>query len=304
MRYLEIRIRCQRAAADAVGHLLLQLTGAGYAVDDPLIVEQNRSRWDLTDLTPGDPEWVTVSGWLAEAGDLEQRRLQLEAGLEEIRTLGLGVVEPPAFRWVAEEDWAHAWKAYFRPARVGDRLVVVPAWEEYTPRDGELPIYVDPGMAFGTGTHATTALCLRWLEQLVTPGCRVIDVGTGSGILAVAAKRLGAAEVVAVDVDPVAVEAARENARRNGVEIDVRLGTLDQVAEGGADLIVANIIASVIVEILPDAAARLKPGGRFLASGIIAAKKEEVTQAMTETWLLPLGAREQDGWVAILAMKP
>jgi ribosomal protein L11 methyltransferase len=304
LRYLEIRIRCQRAAADAVGNLLLTLTGAGYAVDDPLIVEQNRSRWDMTDLPPGDPEWVTVSGWLPEAGDVEQQRLRLETGLDEIRSLGLGAVDPARFRWVEEEDWAHAWKAYFRPTRVGDRLVVVPAWEEYAPQEGELPIRIDPGMAFGTGTHATTALCMRWLEELVTPGSRVIDVGTGSGILAVAAKHLGAAEVVAIDVDPVAVDAARENAGRNGVEIDVRLATLDQVAEGEADLIVANIIASVIVDILPDVASRLKPGGRFLASGIIAARKEAVTEAMTDAWLLPVGAREQDGWVAILAMKP
>ncbi len=304
MRYLEVSIRCQRAAADAVGHLLMTLTGGGYAVDDPLIVEQNRSSWDMTDLKPGDPEWVTVSGWLAETDDLEQRRLRLEAGLDEIRALGLGTVDPARFRWVQEEDWAHAWKAYFRPMRVGDALVVVPAWEDYTPGPGEVPVYVDPGMAFGTGTHATTALCLRWMERLVQPGSRVIDVGTGSGILAVAAKRLGAGEVLAIDVDPVAVEAAEENARQNQVAIDVRRATLDQVPEGEADLIVANIIASVVIDILPDVVERLKPGGRFLASGIILEKKDAVAEAMTQAWLLPVGVREQDGWVAILAMKP
>lgn len=304
MRYLEVAIRCQRAAADAVGHLLLTLTGAGYAVDDPLIIERNRDRWDLTDLVPGDPAWVTVSGWLAETDDLEQQRSRLEAGLDEIRAAWLGAVDPARFSWVQEEDWAHAWKAYFRPTRVGDRLVVVPTWEDYTPAAGEIPLYLDPGMAFGTGTHATTALCLRWMEELVQPGSRVIDVGTGSGILAVAAKRLGAAEVVAIDIDPVAVETAEQNARQNGVEVDVRRATLDQVPEGDADLIVANIIASVIVDILPEVVARLKPGGRFLASGIIAEKKDAVGEAMTEAWLLPLGVREQDGWVAILAMRP
>jgi len=304
LRYLEVAIRCQRAAADAVGHLLLTLTGAGYAVDDPLIIERNRDRWDLTDLVPGDPAWVTVSGWLAETDDLEQQRSRLEAGLDEIRAAGLGAVDPARFSWVQEEDWAHAWKAYFRPTRVGDRLVVVPTWEDYTPAAGEIPLYLDPGMAFGTGTHATTALCLRWMEELVQPGSRVIDVGTGSGILAVAAKRLGAAEVVAIDIDPVAVETAEQNARQNGVEVDVRRATLDQVPEGDADLIVANIIASVIVDILPDVASRLKPGGRFLASGIIAGRKEAVTEAITDAWLLPAGVREQDGWVAILAVKP
>lgn len=304
MRYLETTIRCRRAAADAVGNLLMELSGSGYAVDDPLAVLENRPSWEITDLEPGDPEWVTVTGWIPETDDLEQQRLRLEAGLDGLRGLGLGTIEPAAFRWVEDEDWANNWKAYFKPTRLGERLVIIPSWEQYDLASDDLPLYLDPGMAFGTGTHATTALCLRWLERLVTPGIRVIDVGTGSGILAIAAHRLGAGSVLAVDIDPVAVQVAEENVRRNGVPVEVRRATLDQVEEGEADLIVANIIASVIQEILPDVYNRLKPGGRFLASGIIAEKREAVAAAMTEAWLLPVGVQEQDGWVAILAMKP
>lgn len=303
MRYLEVAIRCQRGAADAVGNLLSEFTGGGYAVDDPLGIIENRESWEITDLLPGDPAWVTVKGWLAEAGDVEQARFQLEARLDELRGLGLGTIDPATYAWVQEEDWANAWKAYFKPTRVGERLVVIPSWESYDLQEGDLPLYLDPGMAFGTGTHPTTSLCLRSLERVVKPGARVIDVGTGSGILAIAARRLGAGEVVAIDIDPVAVRVAQENAAQNNVQIDVRHATLDQVEQEPADLVIANIIASIIIEILPDVAARMKPGARFLASGIIAEKKQAVLDALVATWLLPVEAREENGWVAILAVK-
>jgi ribosomal protein L11 methyltransferase len=303
MRYLEVTVRCRREGTDAVSNLLSSLTGGGYAVDDPLDVINNRDTWDATDLVPGDPAWVTLKGWLAEAGDVEQARLRLDQGLAEVRKLDLGEVLPPAYSWVQEEDWANAWKAFFKPTRVGERLMVIPTWERYELQEGDIPLYLDPGMAFGTGTHATTSLCLRKLEQLVKPGARVLDVGTGSGILAVAAAKLGAAQVVAIDIDPVAVKVAGENAEQNGVTLDVRQATPDQVEKDPADLIIANIIASVIIDILPDVADRLKEGGRFLASGIIDNKKQQVLDAMTATWLLPLEVREENGWVAILAAK-
>lgn len=306
LRYLEVAIRCRREAGDAVGNLLAELTGGGYAVDDPMdiIENQRKGAWDATDLVAGDPAWVTVQGWLAEAGDVESARFKLEQGLEAIRALGLGQVDAPAYAWVQDEDWANAWRQYFKPMKVGERLVVIPSWETYDLAADELPLYLDPGMAFGTGSHATTGLCLRWLEQLVKPGARVLDVGTGSGILAIAAARLGATEIVGIDLDPVAVEVARENIAKNGVSVEIRLQTLDRVEETPADLVVANIIASVIIGILPDVAARMKSGGRFLASGIIAEKKQAVVDAITATWLLPLEVREENGWVAILATKP
>lgn len=304
---MEVSIRCRREAADPVGYLLTEISGGGYAVDDPLDIIQNleKGAWDVTDLVPGDPSWVTVKAWLAEAGDAEQARLALEEGLAELRRLEIGEIQTPEYGWVQEEDWANAWKAYFKPTHVGERLVVIPSWERYALKEGDLPLYLDPGMAFGTGTHPTTGLCLRWLERLVKPGARVLDVGTGSGILALAAARLGAGQIVAIDLDPVAVRVAQENMAKNDVtHVDVRLQTLDQVEPDEADLIIANIIASVIIGILPDVAARMKKGGRFLASGIIAERKQEVLEALTETWLLPLEVREEGGWVAVLATKP
>jgi len=303
VRYLEVAIRCQREAADAVGNALAELTGGGYAVDDPMDIIQNRSSWEITDLVAGDPAWVVVKGWLADEGDVEGARIRLEERLASIRELGLGTIEPPAYAWVQEEDWANAWKAYFKPTRVGERLMIIPSWESYELQPQDLPLYLDPGMAFGTGTHPTTSLCLRKLEAVVQPGMRVLDVGTGSGILAIAAARLGAAPVVGIDIDPVAVRVAKENAQRNGVTIDVRAGTLDQVETDECDLIIANIIASIIIDILPDVASRMKMGGKFLASGIIAEKKQAVADAMTATWLLPIEIREEGGWVAILATK-
>jgi ribosomal protein L11 methyltransferase len=303
VRYLEVAVRCRREAADAVANRLGELSGGGYAVDDPLDIILNRDSWDITDLVAGDPAWVTVKAWFSEEGDVEHVRFTLEQGLEEIRGLNLGEIQPPVYAWVQEEDWANAWKQYFKPTRVGQHLMIIPSWENYTLLEGDIPLYLDPGMAFGTGTHPTTALCLRKLESVVKPGDRVLDVGTGSGILAVASARLGASPVVAIDIDPVAIRAARENAERNGVALDVRGGTLDQVEPDECDVIIANIIASVIIAILPEVATRLKKGGKFLASGIIAEKKQAVVDAITQTWLLPLEIREEGGWVAILAGK-
>jgi ribosomal protein L11 methyltransferase len=301
---LEVAVRCRREAADAVGNRLAELSGGGYAVDDPLDIIQNRDSWDITDLVPGDPAWVTVKAWLPEAGNLEQVRLDLEQSMAELRSLDLGEIKPPVYAWVQDEDWANAWKAYFKPTRVGQHFVIIPSWETYELQEGDVALHLDPGMAFGTGTHPTTSLCLRRLEGLVKPGDRVLDVGTGSGVLAIGAARLGATPVVAIDIDPVAVKVAQENAERNGALLDVRAGTLDQVETDECDLVIANIIASVIIDILPDVATRLKKGGKFLASGIIAEKKQAVVEAMTATWLLPLEVREEGGWVAILATKP
>lgn len=286
-----------------MGNALAELTGGGYAVDDPLDIIQNRDSWEITDLVPGDPAWVTVKGWLADEGDVEGARIRLEERLAEIRTLDLGTIEAPACAWVQEEDWANAWKAYFKPTRVGERLMIIPSWETYELQPQDVPLYLDPGMAFGTGTHPTTSLCLRRLESLVKPGMRVLDVGTGSGILAIASARLGAGPVVGIDIDPVAVRVAKENAERNGAAIDVRVGTLDQVETDECDLVIANIIASIIIDILPEVVTRMKKGGLFLASGIIAEKKQAVADAMMAAWLLPVEIREEGGWVAILAKK-
>lgn len=209
---------------------------------------------------------------------------------------------------VKEEEWATAWKDYYHPTKIGRRLVVCPTWEEYTPGEGELVMHLDPGMAFGTGTHHTTRLCAGMLEEAVTPGCRVLDMGTGSGILSIAALLLGAGEAVGVDIDPVAVRTAGENAVLNGFGPErftpvcgelVHDKGLARRLGSGFDLIAANIVADVIIALAPTFPRHLRPGGRVVCSGIILPRKEEVLAALKAQGITVTQVEERDGWCAI-----
>jgi ribosomal protein L11 methyltransferase len=206
---------------------------------------------------------------------------------------------------VAEEDWANAWKEYYRTTRVGQWLVIKPSWLDYQQLAGDLVIEMDPGMAFGCGTHATTALCLKLLEKHIRPGMTIYDIGTGSGILAAAAAKLGAGRVLALDIDPVACRAAQENAARNKVNdlVSVRQGSLAEHSDSGADLVVANIIADVIADLAPDAAAVLSPGGIFIASGIIRDRLDMVIEAVEAAGFAVCEVVEEGLWVALVLQK-
>ncbi len=184
---------------------------------------------------------------------------------------------------VNEEDWAHSWKQYYKPLKVGERIVICPAWETYTPAENELVIRMDPGMAFGTGTHETTRLVIRLLETYTTPACRVLDVGTGTGILAICAKRLGAGICRAYDIDPTAVRVARENIADSGLA-DVTCDQSDLLRgvslEGGKyHVICANIVADIIIRMTPDVDDYLAEGGVILCSGIILERSDDVIAA-------------------------
>lgn len=227
-------------------------------------------------------------------------------------------------REVNEDDWAHAWKKYFKPLQVSERLTIKPTWEDYTPREEELIIELDPGMAFGTGTHPTTALCLRTLEGAIRPGDTVIDVGTGSGILAIGAMKLGAERVLALDLDPVAVSSATENVKLNdlGAQIEVRLsdllGVLREGADAGAgdespvsarvkppvDLVVANILAEIILLFIADVYDVLKPGGIYIASGIYKNKEEDVEAGLLAAGFEIVDRVREDDWIAFVCGKP
>ncbi|MEG1276241.1 MAG: 50S ribosomal protein L11 methyltransferase [Ruthenibacterium sp.] len=201
---------------------------------------------------------------------------------------------------VQQEDWETGWKAYYHPLEIGNRLAIVPSWEDYV--TDRTIITLDPGMAFGTGTHETTALCLGALDALVQGGERVLDIGTGSGILAIAALKLGAASADGVDIDPMCVRTAGENAALNGVQerFQVLIGDLSDKASGTYDIICANIVANAIKALAPEVPALLKADGTFIASGIIDTRRDEVVDALQQTGLAVCEIKEENGWVALL----
>ena len=214
-----------------------------------------------------------------------------------------GIPYELATNGVEQEDWQNAWKKYYHAMDIGKRLAIVPGWEQYD--TDRTAITMDPGMAFGTGTHETTALCLEVLDERVRGGERVLDIGTGSGILAIAALKLGAAAAEGVDIDPMCVRTAGENAVRNGVEdrLTVLVGDLSDKASGVYDLITANIVAAAILSLAPHVPALLAPGAVFIASGIIDTRKEEVLAGLRAAGLEPFDVREKRGWVCIVCRK-
>ena len=208
---------------------------------------------------------------------------------------------------VNEEDWANSWKQYYKPVKIGERIVICPAWESYTPAEGELVIRMDPGMAFGTGTHETTRLVIRLLETYTKVGCRMLDVGTGTGILAICASRLGADVCRAYDIDPTAVRVARENIQDSGltnVTCD-QSDLLRQVSlEGGKyDLICANIVADIIIRMTPDVGAYLADGGVLLASGIIAERCDDVVAAFEKHGFTVIERLTDNDWCGLAVTK-
>ena len=207
---------------------------------------------------------------------------------------------------VNEEDWANSWKEYYKPIKIGEKIVIVPAWEKYTQQEGEIIVRMDPGMAFGTGTHETTRLVIKLLEKYIKNGMRVADVGCGSGILAICASKLGAAECKAYDIDPVAVKVANENIKDSGltnVSCDVS-DLLRHVDKSKAyDVICANIVADIIIRMMPDVGELMNENSVILASGIIVERSEDVISAFDEHGFKIVERIDENGWCALAVMK-
>ena len=307
MRWARISVVTTHEGADLIANILMELGAAGTEIDDPSLVNEyiDAGPWDYTDLPRAeDTETVTVRAYLPEDARLESSLLALAERIAALRhagaTLGAGTI---SHSFVADEDWAETWKAYIHTEKIGERIGVRPTWEEYTPSADEIVIELDPGAAFGTGAHATTAMCLRWLEHLVSPGMRVYDVGCGSGILAVAAAKLGAGEVIAMDYDPVAVSVAEENIRQNNVHNVVACESdLLSACEGAApaELITANIIADVIVRLFAQLDRHLALGGTLLASGIIDDRIADVEHAAAQHGFTVLDMTCEKEWAAMI----
>ena len=208
---------------------------------------------------------------------------------------------------VNEEDWANSWKQYYKPVKIGEKIVICPAWEKYVPAEGELVIRMDPGMAFGTGTHETTRLVIRLLEKYTKAGQRMLDVGTGTGILAICASRLGAELCRAYDIDPTAVRVARENIKDSGLENVTcdQSDLLKQVSlEGGQyDLVCANIVADIILRLLPSLGTVMKTGARAILSGIIGERADDIRSVLSDYGFTLVREAEERDWYALLIQK-
>ncbi len=297
--WLELSVSAEPEAVESVSAAFAEY-GQGVALEQA--VESSRDG-DVIDLPPDAP--VIVKTYLAVADpDLEKRKAQLEKAvwaLGKLRQVGALQV-----RTLHEADWENAWKDYFFIHRVGERTVIVPSWRqaELKQRENDIVLLLDPGMAFGTGLHPTTRLCLRAVEQLVEPGQRVLDVGAGSGILSIAAAKLGAGYVEAVEIEPVAAEVCRANVERNGVPVTVVRGTLEADQAQPFDLLLANITIRTLLELHPLLKGALRPGGMAVLSGVLAERADELLQVLQQNgWLHERTQQEQD-WVALILSRP
>ena len=297
-RWVEISVQAETEAVDDLIGLFSRHCTGGAAVED----QRRGPRWS-------ENERVVVKGFVDEGDEDTLRKLEI-ALLLLSRSAG---ISEPQTRVLEPADWAEAWKAFFPPLPIGQSLVVVPTWLEHTPENGRRALRLDPGMAFGTGLHATTRLCLEVLERVIEPGMDVLDVGTGSGILSIAALLLGAQHVDAIDTDPVSIRVARENGVLNGVADRMRIvqatlptlasGTVPVLQSGPYDLLLVNILAEVIIDMAPGFADYLRTEGRIVVSGIIADKAAAVREALNAHGLSVREELEQDGWVAQVASK-
>jgi ribosomal protein L11 methyltransferase len=298
--WIQATVRVDGEAAEAVAEALRPFAHGGVSL------EQAAADLSPAATRPRLEDEITVSIYYPAAEDSPGRRQRIEEILWHMSQLY--PIPAPAFETVQEEDWANAWKQHYRPLRIGRRLFICPAWETVASRPDELVIKMDPGMAFGTGLHPTTQMCLEALEGRARPGMDVLDMGTGSGILAIAAALHGACSVLALDTDEVAVQSARHNCILNGVSdtVLVRRGSLaDLDPNQGWDLMLANILAPVIVDLLGGGMAKyLRPGGHVVLSGIIEDQAPEVEDALRREGLFRLERLQIKDWVALVAGRP
>ena len=282
----------------------------GVMIEDPkdfLFQKKNELDWDYVEeevFNKSGQDGVLIKTYIPEERNVLELIETVKARIALLPSFGLDIGEGSvSLSNVNESDWANEWKKYYKPTKVGKKIVVKPSWEEYEKQEGDLIIELDPGMAFGTGTHETTSMCIRELENYVDETKTVFDIGCGSGILAIAAAQLGAKEVVAGDLDEVAVKVSKENCEINNVsdKVVVKHGSLFEVVDSKADVIVANIIADIIKILAKDVSKFLKDDGVFISSGIILAKIDEVCQALEENGFEIVKVERLGEWSAIVS---
>ena len=308
IKWLEVAVETTEADLEALAARLTMNGVTGLVIEDEAdfkdFLEHNRQYWDYVDedLLERMKGVCRIKFYVSDDAD----------GQKQLQTWMAGIKEPYTTAVLGENDWAHSWQKYYKPMEVGERLYIVPEWMRDTPVPaGRTALYLNPGLTFGTGSHASTQLCLAGVERYTVPGAPVLDLGCGSGILSIAALRLGASRAVAVDIDPKAVGVAYENAALNGIgqdryralagDILTDDGLAAELGETQYPLVLANIVADVIIPLSGKAGRFLKKGGTFLCSGIIDSRAGEVAAALERNGLTLLERWERKGWVALAA---
>ena len=313
MDWMEYTVLTTTEGSELVAQVLMDAGSAGTMIEDRNDVAANQrpeGQWDIIDeaIAQRIGDDVKVTGYYMVDEGLRDRLLFIEGELERLKGMELGMdlgkLETRQKSY-AEEDWTESWKKAFKPFRLGEHMVVKPSWEAFDIQSGDHIIEIDPGMAFGTGTHETTGMCVALVEKYVRPGDRVIDIGTGTGILAIAAAHMGAKPVLATDLDAVAVRVAAENVRINGFDgaIEVRCGDLLEVVEESADVVIANIISDVIIMLAKPVRQRIVDGGLFICSGISVERRDDVLRALAEARFEVVDAPIRGEWCAMAAKK-
>ncbi|MGL4361912.1 MAG: 50S ribosomal protein L11 methyltransferase [Cellulosilyticaceae bacterium] len=310
MDYIQVSIETTREAVEALSYFLIEEQAGGVEIEDPQDVwnqDKKEVIYDLIDesLLQEDMDKVFVKAYFSTEINLAKKLEAIEMHLQGIKNylnIGSGkitLVDMP------EEMWANEWKKYYKPVALGERIVIKPSWENYDVKENELIIEMDPGMAFGTGTHETTAMCAGLVEKYIKPDDNVIDIGTGSGILGIIAAKMGAKDVLGVDIDLVAVKVAKENVKLNNVDqvMDVKAGNLIDVVETRATIVVSNIIADVIIMLAEQVDKVIAEDGIWIASGIINSRKLEVLEALKKNGWIVIEECEQKEWVALVCKR-
>lgn len=312
LKWVRLTISTKSEAVEAISYALTNIGIPTIEIDDPndialTMEKKNKTDWDYIDeelLKNKDADEVHIKAYLPEDTPYEEKIIQIQNSLNHIKQfldIGKGTVKTDILH---EEEWANSWKKYYKPLKIGKNILIKPSWEEYTPRDDdEVIIEMDPGMAFGTGTHETTSMCLELIEKYIAKGDVVFDIGCGSGILGIASAKLGASSVIGVDLDANAVKVAKNNVNSNNVQHIMKLyeGNLLDVIDQKADIVVANIIADVIIELSQSVLEFLKTNGLFIASGIIKERLQDVKEAMDKNGLDIIDLYEKGSWCALAA---
>ncbi len=339
MKWAEFTIITTEEASDAIAEMLAQIGADGIAVTDPWEIRRIIEDPDSLSYADGGfvdslGEDVTVKAYFAELDGLIRLGPKAEEYIDEFDTTAiygnitgsrvsvdealrilkeqLGKISAfldigkgfDSWKYVQDQDWENEWKKDYKAFRISDRVVICPSWETFEASPSDVVVSLDPGSAFGTGTHETTSTCAVILDDVIKGGEKVLDLGTGSGILAIICKKLGAGEIDAVDIDKLAVDVAVDNCEINGCpDIQCYVGELKNVRSSDYDIIVANIIADVIASIACDIPSRLAPGGKFICSGIINTKKEMVEKALADSGFKILRVEEKNDWMAYECVK-